>query len=267
VIDTHCHINIMINTAFDIPLHGAYKKEVENILASARSAGVNTIINVGTNKIESLNCITLAKEFDAIHATVGIHPNDCTSEWKDDFKELALLTKNHEQNKIVGIGECGVDKHYEYNLQRQYDAFKAQIELALTYDLALVVHSRDAYDETLRVLEEYKNQIRRGIVHCFSYDQEFAQTVIGWNFSLGIGGTISYPKNETLRSVVQNTSLEHMVLETDAPYLPLQNMRGKKNHPQYIADIAKYVASLKNVLPDEVGQVTTQNAQKIFKII
>ncbi|MDR3551013.1 MAG: TatD family hydrolase, partial [Candidatus Babeliales bacterium] len=193
--------------------------------------------------------------------------NDCTSSWQNDFKELQQLMKKKEIHKIVGIGETGLDRHYpDYNIKRQKDAFKAQIELSLENNVALVVHTRDARDETLRSLEEFKGQITRGIIHCYSEDQDFANQVIAWNFALGIGGTITYPKNLYLRDIVCNTSLEHMVLETDAPFLPPQTMRGKQNHPMYIKTIAEYIAQLKDESLASIAQQTTKNACRIFNL-
>jgi TatD DNase family protein len=155
--------------------------------------------------------------------------------------------------------------HYpDYDLNRQRDAFKAQIELALQHKLALVVHSRDAYDETLRILEEYKNEITRATMHCFSYDKDFARTVTEWGFVLGIGGTITYPKNEELRTVVKNTELKNIVLETDAPFLPPQAIRGKQNHPKEIATIAQYIAQLRGETVETIATETTKNALHLF---
>ena len=225
LIDTHCHINTIVKNNFDIPLH---KNEIQNALSiidEAQQNDVSIIINVGTSVVESNNCIELAHNFKNLFATVGIHPNDCSAEWKKDFETIKKLTRNKQTNKIVGIGECGLDRHYpDYQLQRQIDAFKAHIELALENDLALVIHSRDAYDETLKIVEEYKNDITRAVMHCFSYDDQFALTVTSWNFVLGIGGTITYPKNEILRSIVKDIDLKKIVLETDAPFLPPQIM-------------------------------------------
>lgn len=174
---------------------------------------------------------------------------------------------NKQERKIVGIGECGMDKHYpDYNLNRQRDAFKAQIELALEHDLALVVHSRDAYDETLKIIEEYKNSIQRAVMHCFAYDQTFAEIVTSWNFMLGIGGTITYPKNNELRAIVERVDIKHIVLETDAPFLPIQAMRGKQNHPKYIKEIAEYIAQLRGESFELIAERTTENALRLFNL-
>jgi TatD DNase family protein len=266
LIDTHCHINMMIKNTFDTPLSLSDLPKAHTIIEQAQSQGISLIINVGTRAIENGNCVLLAQTFPSIFATVGIHPNDSDT-WQEDFTLLQSWVQQKEQNKIVGIGECGIDMHYpDYNLSRQRDAFRAQIELALEHNLALVVHSRDAYVETLRMLEEYKNNLTHAVMHCFSYDQAFATTVTDWNFMLGIGGPITYPKNHELRTVVTNANLKNIVLETDAPFLPPQALRGKQNHPQYIHNIAEYIAQLRGESFDVIAQQTTQNALQLFKI-
>lgn len=266
LIDTHCHINMMIKNSFDTPLQESDLPQAQDIIESAAAHGVSLIINVGTRKIENQNCILLAQKFNAVFATVGIHPNDSDT-WQEDFLLLKKWVLQKEANKIVGIGECGMDMHYpDYNLNRQRDAFKAQIELALEHDLALIVHSRDAYDETLRILEEYKKNLTRAVMHCFSYDQAFADIVTEWNFVLGIGGTVTYPKNKELRAIVANTEIKNIVLETDAPFLPPQAIRGKQNHPKEINTIAHYIADLRGESFDVIAQQTTRNALTLFDL-
>ena len=254
----------MIKKEFDVPLKETDFSSANAIIEQAQKQDVSIIINVGTRNIENQNCIQLAQKFNAVFATVGIHPND-SDEWQEDLVSMKKWVANKIENKIVGIGECGMDRHYpDHNTSRQRDAFKAQIELALEHDLALVIHSRDAYDETLTILEEYKNNITRAVMHCFSYDQAFAETATSWNFMLGIGGTVTYPKNNELRSVVQLADIKNIVLETDAPFLPTQTMRGKQNHPQYIATIAHYIATLRNESFEYIAQETTRNAIQLF---
>lgn len=265
LIDTHCHLNMMVKKDFDRALTAQELNNAHIILQESEQLDVTTIINVGTSLVESENCIELAKKYPSVFAVIGIHPNDLTVSWMDEFKELQALMKKKEINKIVGIGETGLDRHYpDYNLPRQKDAFKAHIELALEHNVGLVVHTRDAHEETLRCLEEYKGQITRGIIHCFSENQSFADTAISWNFALGIGGTITYPKNASLRDVVVNTSLDNIVLETDAPFLPPQIIRGKQNAPLYTRTVADYMAKLKDVSYESVAESTTKNAKRIF---
>ena len=256
----------MVKKNFDSLLTSKELEDAQHIIQEAHAAQVTRIINVGTSLIESKNCITLAQTYPTVYAAIGIHPNDCTSSWRTDLHEIEQLIKNDKKNIILGIGECGLDRHYPgYHLQRQKDAFKAHIELALTYKKALVVHTRDARDETLYSLEEYKNDITRGIVHCFSEDYDFATTVISWGFSLGFGGTITYPKNNYLREILQKISIDDVVLETDAPFLPPQTIRGKQNSPQQIATIAAAIAQLKEESIETIAHATTANAQRIFE--
>jgi TatD DNase family protein len=267
LIDTHCHMNIMVKDFDDKLLHIDDKHKAQEIVKNAQDHNVSIIINVGTSLIESRNCIMLAEWFANNYAVIGIHPNDCTSSWQQDIRELEILLQQKKELKIVGIGECGLDFHYpDYNISRQKDAFRAQIELSLEHDLALVVHTRDARDETLRVLEEYKDNLQRTVIHCFSEDLAFAQTVTAWNCSIGLGGTITYPKNNYLREIAQTINFDHIVLETDAPFLPPQSMRGKKNSPSSIALIAQYLAELRSITFEEVASRTTVNAKKVFGI-
>jgi len=266
LVDTHCHLNMMVKKTFDVPLKTKNLLEIKKILSEAHAYQVTRVINIGTSLIESKNCITIAQQYPEVFATVGIHPNDCTQTWRSDFTTISQWVRDKKVNKIVGIGECGIDRHYpNYNLSRQHDAFKAQIELALEHDLALVIHSRDAYDETLKILEEYQHDIQRGVMHCFSYDRSFANTVITWNLALGIGGIITYPKNDVLRSIVSTVDLQHLILETDAPFLPPQNIRGKQNNPKYIKEIATFIAKLRNQSFKIIADQTTKTALTIFK--
>lgn len=267
LIDTHCHINMMVKSTFDTILTDTEVAQAQVIVDEAAARDVTTIINVGTSLPESLNCVALAKRYAALFAAVGIHPNDCTAKWRDELRDIEALLRNKEQHKIVAIGECGLDMHYpDYNLARQKDAFKAQIELALEYDLALIVHTRDAGEETMRALEEYKGQLTRGVIHCFSEGIPFADFTLQMGFMLGVGGAITYPKNNQLREVVKHVPLSSIILETDAPFLPPQGMRGKQNNPAQIQTIAVYVAELLGVSLEQVTHTTTTSAQKLFML-
>jgi TatD DNase family protein len=265
LIDTHCHINIMIKKKFDEPITEDQLPLALQIIQQASDADVNQIINVGTSIIESKNCIELAKNFENLSAAVGIHPNDCTSHWQDDFNEIYRLVKNKAKNKIVAIGECGFDKHYPgFNIQRQKDAFNAHAELSLQQNLPLIIHSRDAAKETLEALDSFEGEPLRGVLHCFSEDLSFAEHVIEQNFLIGIGGPLTYPANDKLRDVLKHIPLEKILLETDAPFLPPQCIRGKENHPKYILTIAQFLAELRNQSLEEIAEQTTKNAYELF---
>lgn len=272
LIDTHCHLNIITR---GYKTKSAYTKlsteeikQIDTIIKSAYDNETQFIVNVGTNLIESMTCIEIAMLYKNCYAIVGIHPNDVTPNWIDDFKQIKTVTKHHIENKIIGIGECGIDLHYEdYNLSRQQDAFKAHIELALEYNLALSIHSRDAAEETFKIIDLYAKESNfRGIMHCYSYDESYAIQAIDLNLVLGIGGTITYPKNEILRSIVKSVELDKIVLETDAPFLPPQSMRGKQNSPENIKIIAEYIANLRGISYKTVATTTTNTVKKLFNI-
>ena len=266
LIDTHCHIPMLIDETIEkVFTHVDYIK-AEQIIDEAASSNVKTLITIGsTCHNESINCSLLAKKYAAVFDSVGLFPHDCKSTWMNDLKSLVPIIKDN--NKIVAIGECGLDFHYpNYMPERQKDSFKAQIELALELNKAIIIHTRQAADETLKIIDEYKSHLPRGVFHCFSEDLNFAQHVTNLGFYLGIPGTITYPKNNRLREIVATLGLEHIVLETDSPYLPPQHMRGKTNHPREVATIAAYLANLLQVNIELIEQKTTLNAQDLFNL-
>ncbi|MCF7899980.1 TatD family hydrolase [Candidatus Babeliales bacterium] len=266
LIDTHCHINIMIKKDFDVPLPQNFKELTTPLIEDCKHAGVTKIINVGTSVSESINCITLAQNYSTLWATIGLHPNDADENWKKDIESFKKLLQN-PQNKIVGIGEIGLDYHYpDHNKIFQQTVFEAQIQLALDHDLPIVIHTRDAGQDVLNILETYKSEKLRGVIHCFSEDLAFAERAIALNFVLGIGGPLTYPKNNELRKVFTTVPLDTIVLETDAPFLPPQEMRGKKNNPANIKIIAHYLAKIRNISFETVAHTTTDTAEKLFKI-
>lgn len=266
-IDTHCHVNMMIKKKFDTLVLEEELDQAQLILDDAQLNNVSCIVNVGTSLIESENVIKLAKQYNNCFAVIGIHPVDAQHTTHREIKLLKKIFLHHEiREKIIGIGECGFDFYHQgLSKQKQEDFFVSQIEIGLETNRAIIVHSRNAYDETLEVLERYKKNKIRGIIHCFSYDQQFADIITSWGFYLGIGGTITYPKNQQLRDIVTSIPLSAIVLETDAPFLPIQAMRGKTNHPKHIKEIAEYIAQLKGCDISEVEKETTKNSKAIFK--
>lgn len=270
LIDTHCHMSLMVRTFQQNITFAPFSTEelhsCEAILQQAQKKSVTTILNVGTNLVESLLCIEIAKHFSNCYATIGLHPNDATADWKLTIQEFSKLLNQKQSLKIIGIGECGIDKHYpDFNLKQQQDVFHAQIQLALQHNLALVIHSRDADMETYEALEQYRGEKNfKGTIHCFSSNETYAEKYLDLGFVLGIGGTVTYPKNETLRNVVKMVPIEKIIFETDAPFLPPQTMRGQKNNPSNIREIAEFVAQLKNIDLQTVMHTTTQTATQLF---
>lgn len=263
LIDTHCHINTMIKKEFDTPLPNNFVELAKPIIDAAAEANVTKIINVGTSLSESINCIKLANAFENCYATIGIHPNDLKDNWEEDIGELENLLGN---KKIVGVGEIGFDYHYPgYDKKRQWEAFERQVEIfAIDSNLPIVIHTRSAGQTVLDALEKYKGQVR-GVIHCFSEDLAFAERALEYGFVLGIGGPLTYPKNDTLREVFKTVPLEKIVLETDAPFLPPQKIRGQRNSPAQIRNIAQFLAELRDISLDEVAKVTTETAHNLFR--
>lgn len=272
LIDTHCHMNVIVRNYIEKNFFNLLSlEEVElckKIIHDASANKVSTIINVGTDLIESLTCIDIAKHFSNCWATIGLHPTDTKYNWQTVITEFETLLHNKKELKIIGIGECGIDKYHKgYDALLQKQAFEAQIELALKHNLPLVIHSRDADIETYEILSSYRNEPNlKGTIHCFSSDIRYAEKYIDLGFVLGFGGTITYPKNTPLREVITAVPLEKIILETDAPFLPPQIIRGKQNSPAHIKTIAEYIAVLRNESFDDVAKITTQNAKFLFNI-
>ncbi len=263
-IDSHSHINLMVKKDFDRLL---LKKELNNakILLTELAQNHLQVINVGTSLIESQNCLAISNlNPEVAKAAIGIHPNDITTNWQNDLREIEKLITNIN---VVAIGECGYDKHYpNYDIELQRLCFEEQIKLALKFKKALIIHTRDAKNETLATLEKYKDEVKKLVIHCFSEDEEFADLVISWGYYLGIGGTITYPKNELLRKIVKNHGIEKIILETDSPYLPPQILRGKVNSPKNIPIIAQYIADLLKIKAEDVARITSKNCKNLFNI-
>ncbi len=265
--DTHCHLDMMVLQQEHQLLGEEHFAELDRIMGVIRNAGVIGMINIGACVTGTQNSIALARRYKDVFASLGIHPCDCRQEWVDDLNGLKKFLHEIDENKIVGIGETGLDFfHQPFDKDRQVAAFKAHIELALEHKLPVIVHSRDASDQTLTVLQEYIKDGLCGVLHCFSHQGYVAEQLLSWGFYIGVGGYITYPKNTELRNVVKNIPLDHLLLETDAPFLPPQQFRGKQNSPAYIPLFAQMIADAREISIQELAQATTVNAGQLFKI-
>ena len=194
---------------------------------------------------------------------LGLHPCDV----KENFmEELALIYKELPGRKIYAIGEIGIDLYWDKTtLAIQKEAFRTQIGWAKQMNLPIVIHCREAFDEIFEILDELKDDKLRGIFHCFTGSAEQAKKVIGLGFYLGIGGVLTY-KNSGLDQALKDISLEHMLLETDSPYLPPVPHRGKPNESSYLVYIAQKLADLKQVPVEELARITTKNSELVFGV-
>lgn len=248
--DTHCHLN-----------HPDFASDVAQVWNRAREAGVRYAIVVGYDLVSSESAVQVAAQFEGCWASVGIHPHDALQYNENALSRLQQLTS---QPRVVALGEIGLD--YYRNLSPadvQQRAFEEQLQLAVQLRLPVVIHCRDAYDHLLEIVSRYP---LRGVLHCFSGDLHHAQRAVEIGWYLGIGGVVTFKNAHTLREVVQQTPMENLLLETDAPYLAPMPYRGKRNEPAYIPLIAQMVASLKNLPIEELATVTTQNAHRLFSL-
>lgn len=251
-IDTHSHIHF----ENEFP-------DVLEILKRAKAAKVTQQMIVGCTPKDSLEAVDFVRKHSdyALWATLGVHPhnaNELTDEVLERFRVLLQTEK-----KIKAIGEIGLD--YFRNFQShdvQQNAFRRQLNLAKEFDLAVVIHVRDAFEDTLKILEEEKPG--KVVLHCFSGDLAIAERCWEFGYYTSLSGVLTYPKNEYLREVARSAPRDKVVLETDCPYLTPQVFRGKRNEPAFVVETAKVLANIWNVSLDEAGRITTQNAMKVF---
>ena len=252
LIDTHCHL-------YDQALAG----DIENIMQRAASAGVTRFYLPAIDRQSEASMLEIEKRYpDICFAMQGLHPCSVKSDFRD---ALQHVEQSLAGRPFAAIGEIGLDFYWDRSFEKeQYLAFHQQVEWAMSLDLPIVIHSRDSMEHTIRVVREHQNGNLRGIFHCFNEDENSAKEIVALGFYLGIGGTITYKKSK-LPDVLKYIPLEHIVLETDAPYLPPVPFRGKLNESSYIVYVAQKLAEIKNVNIEEVAAKTTENAEKIFR--
>ncbi|KKR97265.1 MAG: Deoxyribonuclease [candidate division TM6 bacterium GW2011_GWE2_41_16] len=282
-IDTHCHLAYMVDRAESFFLSEEDLVKIDQIIAACADVGVNELINIGTTPASSAAALQVAMRYPHVYATATLHPSDVTETWQDDVYTLKAFVKEAktqpsspndilvwyggQAGKLVAIGECGLDYHYPgYDKLAQRKVFESMIELAAEYDLPLVIHTRDAFADTIDIMRSCQFSGMRGVFHCYSETIDQLDMVFDLGFMIGITGAVSYPKNEHLRDVVRVAGLDRIVLETDAPFLAPQKKRGKPNTPEYIPLIADTVTQVLGCSIEEVAVKTTANAQKLFAL-
>ncbi len=251
-IDSHCHLDME-------PFDG----DRDEVVKRALEEGIEYIINIGSDRAGNIKCLEVSGQYTHIFSTVGIHPHDAKTLDDKLFYELKQWAENP---KVVAIGEIGLDFHYMNSPKDiQIDAFKKQIALARELSLPIIVHSRDAKDETLDILKKDASGMP-GVLHCFSGDIDMAKQVINMGFYISIAGPVTFKKAEELREVVKTLPDERILIETDAPYLSPVPKRGKRNEPAYVKHTAQTIADVRNVTLEDIARITTLNTKKLFKI-
>ena len=264
-IDTHAHLDMI------------KKLTPAEAVTRSREEGVKYIINVGSSIEGSKKSLEYAQDFPDVFASIGLHPHYAEGFGNNEIKTIeALIMGSHDlQNtdgtrhkKVLAVGEAGFD--FYRNLSPRPDqekAFRAQIELAIKYDIPIIIHDRDAHEETLRVIKEYtaRNNFR-AVIHCFSGDTAFAMKCLELGLYISYTGVITFPNARDTLEVVKKVPLDRIFIETDSPYLAPQAKRGKENFPGYVKYIAQKVAEIKNLTIEEVAEATSNNAENFFGI-
>ncbi len=253
LIDTHAHLD-----------NGRFAADLPQVIEAAKTAGVNHILTIGCDLASSKASVELAATYAEIYAAVGIHPHAAREATDEVMVALKALAR---QDKVMAIGEMGLDyyrDHCPHDIQQT--AFRRQIALAVELDLPIIVHDREAHQDVLRILQEEQAQRVGGVLHCFSGDLAMAQACIELGFYISFPGTLTYPANQALRDVAEAISTDHLLLETDCPYLAPQPLRGKRNEPAFVRYTAEELARIKGLSLKDIARTTCLNAFRLFGI-
>ena len=240
-----------------------FAEDREELLNSMQENEVGTIINVGASWKSVTSVIELAEKYPFIYAALGLHPDEVGDLNEERF---AFLREQCRKEKVVAIGEIGLDYYWDnesHDIQKKW--FVRQLELARELDLPVIIHSRDAAEDTLKIMKEHAQGLR-GVIHCFSYSKELAEEYVKMGFHIGIGGVVTFKNGKKLKEVAEVIPLERILLETDCPYLAPEPYRGKRNSSLYIPHIAQAIADIKGITYEEVVAQTEQNGKLLFGI-
>ncbi len=239
-----------------------FQGEVDAVIARANEAGVGLILTVGSDLDSSRRCIELAGRYSCVYAVVGVHPHEAAQAPEGYLEQLRRLLA---APKVVGLGEIGLDYHYDFSPRPvQRDVFAAQLALARELDCAVVVHTREADEDTYRILAE--SGVRRAVMHCFSGNWEQARRYLELGYYISLSGVVTFPKSEDTREVAAHVPSDRLMLETDAPYLAPVPRRGRRNEPAYVRHTAEAVAGIRGVALEDLARETTANVRRVFGI-
>lgn len=249
IIDTHCHLG-----------HEDYE-DINQVINNFKG---NIMIISGVDEKTNREVVNIVNTYDNIYGTLGIHPEYAETYTEEDLK---YIEDNLNNPKIVGIGEFGLDYHYEgYNKEKQRELMIKQINISKKYNIPIIIHTRDAINDTYNILDENDAFNGKVTIHCFSESLEMAKRFISKGCKLGIGGVVTFKNSRKLKEVVENIDLSNIILETDSPYLAPEPLRGTKNEPKNVFLVANKIAELKNMSCEEVINITTKNSLKQYRI-
>lgn len=253
ITDTHTHL-----------YSDVFKEDRDTVISRAIANNVRRFFIPAIDSSHTASMLELEKRYpEYMHLMMGLHPTSVKENYKQELQHVQEMLA---QRKFVAIGEIGIDLYWDKStLTIQQEAFKQQIRWAKRYDLPIVIHCRDAFDEVFDVLEDEKGEDLYGIFHCFTGNQEQAERAISYNMKLGIGGVVTF-KNGGLDKFISQIDLQNIVLETDSPYLAPAPYRGKRNESAYIINVLDKLEALYNVPAEKIAEITTKNSMTIFKV-
>ncbi|MBN1850123.1 MAG: TatD family hydrolase [Deltaproteobacteria bacterium] len=253
LIDSHAHLDLK-----------DFQKDLDEVLERAIQEGLSHIITIGIDLESSRKALKLAHQYEFIFSSIGFHPHDAD---KMDADQLNQLSRMASDPKVVGWGEIGLDFFKNFSpREKQVDAFNQQLDLAVEHDLPVIIHNRDAHQETYETLRKRKDKGARGVIHCFSGDYDLAMRFMDMGYYISIPGTVTYSKASNIQDVAARIPLERMLVETDAPFLAPVPKRGKRNEPAFVIHTAKKIAELRGMDFEEVARQTSENTRKLFGI-
>ena len=251
MIDSHCHLD-----------HEPLLSDLDNVLKRSKNIGIQKLLTISTSIDSFLRVKEIVNKDDIIYGTVGIHPHETNK----DIVDTNFIVKNLEENeKIIGVGETGLDFYYNNSDKiKQIKSFRIHIEASLISNVPLIIHSRDAEEETFDILNEYKNQKLKILMHCFTGSQKFAEKLLNFNSFFSASGIITFKNSKDLQKTFNFLPLDRILIETDSPFLAPVPNRGKKNEPSFIDFTATKLAEIKNLEKSEIVKVTSENFDNLF---
>jgi TatD DNase family protein len=257
-VDSHAHID-----------GSEYDGDREEVIQRARDAGVHAILTVGTGDPHGgtlERAVALAEKHDDIYAAIGTHPHD--ARLFDDRAEERIRTLINESKRVIAWGEIGLDYHYDNSPRDvQREVFRRQLQLARTAGLPVIIHTREAEEDTIQILQEEWNAPElRGIMHCFSGSLQLEEATVKLGFLISFAGVVTFKKADDLRAVARQVPLNRLLIETDCPYLTPAPFRGRRNEPAHVVEVARGLAALHEKTIAEMGQITTNNFNALFKL-
>lgn len=253
LVDSHCHLNFP-----------DYKEDLPQVIAEARCRGVGIMQTICTEMAEFDEIHAIAQAHEGIYCSVGVHPNDSG---KTDMVAIGELLSKSKLDKVIGIGETGLDYYYETSDRAtQQESFRVHVEAALQSRLPLIVHTRDAEADTKAILNEgfARNQPLRGVLHCFTGTRDMAEYAVEHGFFVSFSGIVTFKSARELQEVAAWLPLEHMLIETDAPFLAPMPHRGKRNEPAFVSHTAEFLAQLRGITVEALAEATTHNFFRLF---